>query len=311
MKIRFSNAVEQALKKNVPIVALESTIISHGMPYPTNIETAQKCESAVVSNGAVPATIGVIEGDIVVGLSPKEIETLANPKNNPLKIASKDLAFALATKRNGGTTVSATMFIAAQVGISVFATGGIGGVHRGVENTMDISSDLQEFTQSAVAVVSAGCKAILDIPRTLEYLETLGVPVMGFECDNFPAFYSRESGEKLALKNASIKDIATSYKIDRALKRKNGILVANPIPSTSEIPMNEVMVWINEALADLQKNNITGKEVTPFLLERLGAKSQNRTLASNIALVINNCNVAARLAVELTKTEVFLLRDAP
>jgi pseudouridine-5'-phosphate glycosidase len=301
MKIRFSTEVEKALKSQRPVVALESTIISHGMPYPTNIETAQKCENAIAANGATPATIGIIEGEVVVGLSQKELEILANPKNSPLKIASKDLAFAIAAKRNGGTTVSATMFIAAHVGISVFATGGIGGVHRGVENTMDISSDLQEFTQSPVAVVSAGCKAILDIARTLEYLETLGVPVIGFECENFPAFYSRESGEKLALKNASIKDIALSYKIDRALNRKNGILVANPIPIENEIPMTEVMIWISEALAELNRNNIAGKEVTPFLLAKLGAQSQNRTLASNIALVINNCNVAAKLAIELTQ----------
>jgi pseudouridine-5'-phosphate glycosidase len=194
------------------------------------------------------------------------------------------------------------MFICALAGISVFATGGIGGVHRGVESTFDISSDLQEFTQSPVAVVSAGCKAILDIPRTLEYLETIAVPVMGFECSEFPAFYSRQSGEQLALKNASLKNIAESYKIDRALGRKNGILVANPIPSEFEIPMQEVLSWIQVALEELNREGVSGKSVTPFLLGKLGQQSHNRTLTSNIALVLNNSRVAAQLACELRKS---------
>ncbi len=299
MKIRVAPHVKSAIKEKRPVVALESTIISHGMPYPTNIETAKKCEATVLENGATPATIGVIHGEIVVGLGSDELEILANPKSNAFKIASKDIAFAMATERHGGTTVSATMFVAALCGINVFATGGIGGVHRGVESSMDISSDLLEFTQSPVAVVSAGCKAILDIPRTLEYLETIGVSVIGYECQEFPAFYSRQSGKLLALGNASIQDIAKSFLNDRALNRKNGILVANPIPVEFEIPMHEVQVWIDLALAELRAQKISGKEVTPFLLGKLGAQSQNRTLASNIALVLNNSRIAAKLACQI------------
>lgn len=301
MKIMISEEVKESLKNNGPVVALESTIISHGMPHPTNIETALRCEQTIREHGAVPATIGIIEGEIVVGANHQQLETLAHPASNAFKVATKDLGFVIATRRTGGTTVSATMMLAALAGIRVFATGGIGGVHRGVENTMDISSDLLEFTQSPVAVVSAGCKAILDIPRTLEYLETIGVPVVGFNCNEFPAFYSQKSGEHLALKNASIKDIAKSYLTDRALGRKNGILVANPIPAEFEIPFGEVMVWINSALEELKQKNVTGKEVTPFLLSKLGTQSKNRTLASNIALVVNNSRVAAQLALELSR----------
>jgi pseudouridine-5'-phosphate glycosidase len=296
MIIRIAPHVQKSLDNKLPIVALESTIISHGMPFPTNLETARSLEKIIFDNGATPATIGIIDGDIVVGLSEKELQILANPESNTYKAATKDLGFVHALKRNGGTTVSATMFIAAKVGIHVFATGGIGGVHRGVQETSDISSDLIEFTQSPVVVVSAGCKAILDIPRTLEHLETIGVTVAGFQCQEFPAFYSRTSGQKVQQKFETLEQIAGAFAFDRLIGRRHGILVANPIPAHAEIPAKEVDAWITEALAELQNAQVSGKEVTPFLLSFLGKKSEGKTLAANIALVQNNAQVAAKLA---------------
>jgi pseudouridine-5'-phosphate glycosidase len=301
MTIHIAPHVQQAIQNKTPVVALESTIISHGMPYPTNLETARSLEKIIVENGATPATIGIIQGEMIIGISESQLQLLANPQSNVFKAATKDLGFVAALTRNGGTTVSATMFLAAQAGIHVFATGGIGGVHRGVQDSFDISSDLIEFTQSPVAVVSAGCKAILDIPKTLEYLETIGVSVAGLGCSEFPAFYSRMSGQKVQQKYESVEQIAQAFAFDRKTGRRHGMLVANPIPESAEIPAQEVNAWIQDALRELLDAGVTGKEVTPFLLSYLGKKSQGRTLTANIALAQNNARVAAKLAYEINK----------
>jgi pseudouridine-5'-phosphate glycosidase len=296
LHLHLGDTVAAALRDGHGVVALESTIFTHGMPYPRNIETALEVEAGVRAEGAVPATIGIIEGRVVVGLTEAEITRLGSGREPVFKTAAKDLAFILASRQNGGTTVSATMLSAHLAGIRVFATGGIGGVHREAETTFDISSDLLQFTTTPVAVVSAGCKSILDIPKTLEYLETVGVPVVGFETDEFPAFHSRSSGEKLPLHTSELKTIAKAYRLDREMRRSNGILVANPIPRESEIAQEEIGAWISQALAELRQLHIRGKEVTPFLLSAIGKLSGGRALEANIALVKNNARVAARLA---------------
>jgi pseudouridine-5'-phosphate glycosidase len=296
LHLHLGDTVAAALRDGRAVVALESTIFTHGMPHPRNIETALEVEAIVRSEGAVPATIGVIGGRLIVGLTPQEITALGSEKGPVFKAAAKDLAFVLASGQNGGTTVSATMLCAHLAGIRVFATGGIGGVHREAESTFDISSDLLQFATTPVAVVSAGCKSILDIPKTLEYLETIGVPVIGFETDDFPAFHSRTSGETLALSTSELAIIAKAYRLDRKMDRTNGILVANPIPREFEIPQAEIGAWITTALLELKKASVRGKEVTPFLLSAIGKLSGGRALEANIALVKHNARIAARLA---------------
>lgn len=291
--------VAAALAAGAPVVALESTIITHGMPYPANAETALAVEACVRAEGAIPATIAIVEGKIRVGLTSEEVHAIAQPRPGLLKIAAKDLGFALATGASGGTTVSATMRCAALAGISVFATGGIGGVHRGAETTFDVSSDLTELAQTPVIVVSAGCKSILDIPKTNEMLETLGVPVVGLGTTMFPAFHSRESEVALQLSVDSPDKIAEMFAWDRRLGRNNGILVANPIPAADEIPFSTVSTWVNLALDELERKGIEGKGVTPFLLEALNRLSGGASLTANIALVRNNAKVAARIAAAL------------
>ncbi len=289
--------VADALRDRRPVVALESTIISHGMPYPINVEMASEVESIVRKHGAVPATIAVLDGVCHVGLSPAELELLAtHPEVH--KATTRDLPWLLATKRHGATTVAATMRIAALAGIRVFATGGIGGVHRGAATSFDISADLGEMAVSAVAVVSAGVKSILDIGLTLERLETLGVPVIVNGSDDFPSFYSRVSGFAAPRRLDGASEIASFMHAAWAeLGLTTGISVANPVPATDEIPANEIGGVIEEALAELRRRRIIGQDVTPFLLGRIVERTGGRSLTTNVALVRHNAAVAAQIAV--------------
>jgi pseudouridine-5'-phosphate glycosidase len=290
--------VKQALESHYPVVALESTLITHGMPYPHNVQTALEVEDIVREAGAVPATIAVLDGKIRVGLEGSELEWIG--KNNltkkVLKLSQKDLPYALATHAFGGTTVAATLFCAQLAGIPVFATGGIGGVHRGAEKTFDISADLQELAKTQVALVCAGAKSILDIGLTLEMLETLSVPVIGYQTDVFPAFYSRESEFPVHYRMDSLKEIADLIRYKRLLGTSGGVLIANPIPSSEELKRDEVEKHIQDGLRASIEQKIQGKEVTPFLLDYLVSKTGGATLSSNIALIKNNAKVAAQLA---------------
>jgi pseudouridylate synthase len=293
--LRVSAEVRDALAAGRPVVAFESTIISHGMPYPKNVETALEAESLARGQGAVPATIAVMDGAMAVGLSRSEIERLATEKD-VLKASRRDMAWALARRRTAATTVSATMIAAHAAGIDVFATGGIGGVHRGAGETGDVSADLQELAATSVCVVSAGAKAILDLPRTLEMLETLGVPVVGLGTDEFPAFYSRSSGLPIPLRADTPGEIAALLSSQRALGFPQGILVANPVAPEHEIPAATMDLWIDQAMADLQRQGIRGKAVTPFLLGRIVELSGGRSLATNVALFHGNVRVACAIA---------------
>lgn len=295
--ITITPEVAEALRTGKPVVALESTIITHGMPFPINLNMAREVESIIRLEGAVPATIAVIDGRIHVGLEDSTLETLARETTSLRKIAAKDLGFCLATGESGGTTVSATMLCAHRAGIQVFATGGIGGVHRGVADTWDISSDLTELAQTPVIVVSAGCKSILDIPKTAEALETLGVPVIGYGVQSFPAFHSRTSQVELHMTTTDPSSIARTFQWDRILGRKHGLLVANPIPIAAEIPYDTVKNWVENALNEA--NNVHGKAVTPFLLEAINRLSGGESLQANIALVKNNATVATAIAKSL------------
>ena len=297
MKIRINKEVELALRNNQPVVALESTIISHGMPYPKNVETALRVEQTIRNEGALPATIGIIDGEAVIGMSPEEIEEFGKRKGIT-KVSRRDLPVIYAKKMWGATTVAATMILAHQAGIEVFVTGGIGGVHRGAEKTMDISADLQELSKTDVTVVCAGAKAILDIPLTLEYLETMGVPVLGYQTNELPAFYTRTSGEKVDYRVDSPKEIAEIIKEKRDNKLIGGILVANPIPEEFAMDKTKVDLAIEEALKELDEQ---GKESTPFLLKRVTELTGGESLESNIQLVLNNAKVGANIAKELTK----------
>ncbi|MDE2383265.1 MAG: pseudouridine-5'-phosphate glycosidase [Alphaproteobacteria bacterium] len=296
MKVVLSAPVKAALSKGKPVVALESTIIAHGMPYPQNFEMAQKVESIVRANGAVPATIAVIDGKLRAGLTAKELELFA--KNGPsiMKVSTRDLPFVVAKGLTGATTVASTMRLAAMAGIAVFATGGMGGAHRGAELNFDISADITEFAESNVAVVTAGAKAILDLGLTLEALETRGVPVVGFGTDDFPAFYSRVSGFKVPLRCDTPKDVAALMKAKWAMKLKGGMVVANPIPAAAEIPAAEIAPTIDKSIAEAKRQNVAGKALTPFLLKHLADVTGGRSLAANIALVENNAAVAAQIA---------------
>lgn len=294
----LSTEVAEAMAHGAPVVALESTIITHGMPFPQNLATARAVEDEVRRAGAVPATIAVLKGTIHVGLEPAALETLAEAKG-VAKLSRADLAACIATGGTGATTVAATMICAARAGIAVFATGGIGGVHKGAEESFDISADLQELAQTPVTVVAAGAKAILDLPKTLEVLETLGVPVIAVGQNAFPAFWSRDSGLPAPLRMDDPAAIARAHKMRAALGLPGGQLVANPIPAADEIASEALAPLIAQAQAEAEAQGIAGKSVTPFLLQRLFELTEGRTLASNIALVLNNARLAARIATAL------------
>ncbi|MFO1203573.1 MAG: pseudouridine-5'-phosphate glycosidase [Tabrizicola sp.] len=300
LPLTLSPEVAEARANGAPIVALESTIITHGMPFPQNVETARRVEAEIRAHGAVPATIAIMDRQIHVGLTDGELEALGQAKN-VAKLSRADLAACLATGGTGATTVAATMICARLAGISVFATGGIGGVHRGAETSFDISADLRELAETPVSVVAAGAKAILDLPKTLEYLETLGVPVIAYGQDDFPAFWSRSSGLKSPLRMDTAAAIASAHRMRARLGLPGGQLVANPIPPEAEIPRAEIMPHIEAALAEAEAKGIAAKAVTPFLLQRIFELTQGRSLTANIALVQNNARLGAAIARELAK----------
>ncbi len=287
--------VAKALRAGKPIVALESTIITHGMPYPQNAEMAARVEAIIREEGATPATIAVVGGRLKIGLSDAERVALAQV-SGAMKLSRADLAFAVATGKTGGTTVAATMMAAALTGIKVFATGGIGGVHKGAELSFDISADLEEFSLSPVITVCAGAKAILDLEKTFEVLETKGVPVVAYQSDEIPAFWSRQSGLKAPLRLDTPKDIANFQKARQTLGIAGGMLIANPIPLESEIPQTEMAGYIRQALSEAETAGVKGKAVTPWLLSKMLEITNGRSLISNIALVENNARLAAKIA---------------
>ncbi len=293
--LEINEEVKQALEENKPVVALESTIISHGMPYPQNVETALRVNEIIRKNGAVPATVGIINGKIVVGLTNEQLEYMATEKNI-LKVSRRDLPLVISQKLDGATTVAATMIAAKMAGIKVFVTGGIGGVHRGAGESFDISADLEELKNTSVTVVCAGVKSILDIPATLEYLETAGVPVITFDSDEFPAFYSQKSGHSSECSMCDVKNIADLLKIKEELGYKGGALIACPIPKEHEIPFEKMDSVIKSALAKMEKENITGKRITPFLLSEVKSLTAGQSLISNIELVYNNAAIGAKIA---------------
>lgn len=295
--VSINPEVKEALEQGKPVVALESTIISHGMPYPQNVEMANKTEQIIRDNGAIPATIAVIDGKIQVGLDEEQLELLATAEN-VAKVSRRDMAKVLAEKTLGATTVATTMIGAHLAGIKVFVTGGIGGVHRGYEEHMDVSADLDELGQTPITVICAGAKAILDLPRTLEYLETKGVPVLGYGTDNLPAFYSRESEYKLTARVDTPEEVANIMKASHDLEFNGGILVTNPIPVEDEIPADEINEIIDQALAEEKAAGVKGKDSTPFLLAKIVELTEGRSLEANIALVYNNAKVGAQVAAE-------------
>jgi len=296
----FKEEVKEALEQNRPVVALESTIIAHGMPYPENLEIAQEVENIIRRYGVVPATIAVIEGKIKIGLAKEELELLATSKK-VLKASRRDLSIIIARGLTASTTVAATMVVAHLAGIQVFVTGGIGGAHRGAEKTFDISADLQELAKTPVVVVCAGAKAILDLSLTLEYLETMGVPIIGFKTDEFPAFYSRESGLKVHYMVNDEKEGVKVIKTQWSLGLKGGLVIANPIPEKFALPKDYMDRVIEEALGKAEKVGIKGKELTPFLLNKINELSEGKSLKANIELVKNNALVGAKIALELEK----------
>ena len=292
--------VENALNSKQPIVALESTIISHGMPYPENIETALMVEDTVRVNNAIPATIAIIKGRLKVGLTKKEIEFLAT-NDEVRKISRRDLAITVSQKLSGSTTVASTMIIAHLAKIAVFATGGIGGVHRGAEKTLDISADLEELSRTNVCVVCAGAKSILDIGLTLEYLETKGVPIIGYKTSDLPAFYSSKSGFNVDYRVDSAFDISEILKTKWSLSINGGVLVTNPIPKTFELELAMMNEAINKAIIEAEKEKITGKEITPYLLSKVNEITQGKSLNANIKLIQNNAVLAAKIAIHYMK----------
>lgn len=296
-----SPEVQKALDEGRPVVALESTIISHGMPYPKNVETALLVEQTIRDNGATPATIAVIGGRLKAGLSKEEIEHLGKSGTAVTKASRRDLPALIARGIDGATTVTTTMIIAHMAGIKIFATGGIGGVHRGAEVTMDISADLEELAQTPVMVVCAGAKSILDLGLTLEYLETHGVPVIGYGTDELPAFYTRQSGFGVDYRVDTPEELAAMFRAQRDLGYKGGMLVTNPIPEEYSMDKAVIDAAIEEALAQAKANGIHGKETTPFLLAKVVELTGGDSLESNIQLVLNNAKVAARTAAELAK----------
>ena len=297
----ISPEVKKALEEGKPVVALESTIISHGMPYPKNVETAMLVENTIRENGAVPATIAVIGGRLKAGLSPEEIEYLGKAGRKVAKASRRDLAAIVARKADGATTVTTTMIIAHMAGIKVFATGGIGGVHRGAETTMDISADLEELGSTPVMVVCAGAKSILDLGLTLEYLETKGVPVIGYGTEELPAFYTRRSGFGVDYRVDTPQELAAMFKAQLELGMKGGMLVTNPIPEKYSMDKAVIDAAIEQALKECAEQGIKGKETTPFLLAKVVELTGGDSLESNIQLVLNNAAVAAKTAAELCK----------
>lgn len=297
----ISQEVAEALAENKPVVALESTIISHGMPYPQNVETALKVEQVIRDNGAVPATIAIIGGKLKAGLTKAEIEHLGKTGSAVTKVSRRDLPIIVAKGMDGATTVATTMIIASLAGIKVFATGGVGGVHRGAETTMDISADLEELAMTPVMVICAGAKSILDLGLTLEYLETKGVPVIGYGTDELPAFYTRKSGFGVDYQLNTPKELAEAFSVKQAVGLKGGMLVTNPIPGEYSMDSEVINKAIDEAIAESKRQGIHGKDTTPFLLAKVKEITGGDSLDSNIQLVFNNARLAAQTAAELCK----------
>ncbi|MBW7573128.1 pseudouridine-5'-phosphate glycosidase [Caproiciproducens faecalis] len=300
--LEINPGVQKALDEGKPVVALESTIISHGMPYPQNVETARNVEKIVREHGAEPATIAIIGGKIKIGLTDDELEHLGTAKN-VIKTSRRDIPFIIAKKGDGAATVATTMILAALAGIKVFVTGGIGGVHRGAPETFDISADLEELARTNVAVICAGAKSILDLKLTLEYLETRGVPVVGFGTDELPAFYTRKSGYKVDYRIDSEKELAQAVKVKWEMGINGGLVIANPIPEQYQMDKAVIDKAIDEALADAAREGIKGKDTTPYLLAKIKEITGGDSLDSNIQLVYNNAVVGANLAVELAKLQ--------
>lgn len=296
--LSYSKEVQEGLEKGLPIVALESTIISHGMPYPQNVETAREVEQILRDAGCVPATIALIDGQIKIGLSDEELEMFGQAKD-VAKASRRDMAYLLATKKIGATTVAATMIAAELAGIELFVTGGIGGVHRGAETTMDISADLEELSKTKVGVVCAGAKSILDIGLTLEYLETKGVPVIGFGTDELPAFYTRQSGFDVNFKLDTPEEVAKVLRAKWNLNLEGGAVIANPIPEEDALDHDFITNIIEKALKEAEEKGIHGKQVTPFLLGKVKELTDGTSLVANIALVKNNARVGAEIAKAL------------
>ena len=292
--------IRLALEHNQPVVALESTIISHGMPYPQNVEMAKKVETIIRSEGAVPATIAIMNGKIKIGLTDEDLEVFAKSKE-VAKVSRRDLASIVAKKSLGATTVASTMMCAEMAGIKFFVTGGIGGVHRGYEETLDVSADLEELAQTNVNVICAGAKAILDLPRTMEFLETKGVPVVGYQTDVLPAFYTRTSNIKLPLSVENVEELAAMIRVKEELLLKGGVLVANPIPESDSLDETYINEIIDNAIEQSFKDGISGKDTTPYLLKTIVEKTQGKSLEANLALVYHNAKVGAKLAVSYQK----------
>mgnify|MGYP000952348992 FL=1 len=301
--LEINPEVKNALENNVPVVALESTIISHGMPYPQNAETALKVENIVRENGGIPATIGIINGKLKVGLSPNEIELLGKEGEKVAKVSRRDIPYIVANKLNGATTVASTMIIANMAGVKIFATGGIGGVHRGAETTMDVSADLEELANTNVAVICAGAKSILDLGLTLEYLETHGVPVLGYKTKELPAFYTRKSGFNLDYKIDSPEEIAELLHTKWELGLNGGAVIANPIPEEYSMDSEVINKVIENAILEADKLGIKGKDTTPFLLDKIQKLTDGSSLKANIELVFNNTKLATQIAKELANLE--------
>lgn len=293
--------IKTAIDQGKPIVALESTIISHGMPYPKNVETAKEVEQMVRDNGAIPATIAILGGRLKVGLNDQELEYLGKSGLKVTKASRRDIPFIVSRGEDGATTVAATMIISELAGISLFATGGIGGVHRDGENSMDVSADLNELSNTNVSVICAGIKSILDIGRTLEYLETMGVSVVGYQTDHVPAFYARSSGYSVDYRANSANEIAASLKAKYDLGLNGGALITNPVPEEFALDPQDIEATINEAIQEMNKRGITGKDTTPFLLARIAEQTKGESLDTNIKIVLNNAKLAAEIAVELCK----------
>ncbi|MFV0430975.1 MAG: pseudouridine-5'-phosphate glycosidase [Alphaproteobacteria bacterium] len=291
--------VQQALATNKAVVALESTIISHGMPYPQNVETALKVEQVIRDGGAIPATIALIQGRLKVGLSKEEIEYIGKEGEKVTKVSRRDIPFMVAGKKDGATTVAATMILAAMAGIKIFATGGIGGVHRGAQETFDISADLQELAHTNVAVICAGAKSILDLGLTKEYLETQGVPIIGYKTKNLPAFYTRESGFELDYRLDTPAEIAEALKAKWAMGLDGGVVIANPIPQEYAMDKNKIDTAITQALSEMETQGVKGKEATPFMLGRVAELTGGSSLNSNIELVFNNARLATQIALKM------------
>ncbi|WP_239255632.1 pseudouridine-5'-phosphate glycosidase [Listeria ilorinensis] len=298
--LSFSEEVKAAKLAGKPVVALESTIISHGMPYPQNVQTAREVEEIIRENGAVPATIAIMDGQIKIGLSDEELE-LFGKASDVAKVSRRDIGYLVATKKLGATTVAATMICAELADISIFVTGGIGGVHRGAETTMDISADLEELAKTNVAVICAGAKSILDLGLTMEYLETKGVPVMGYATDVLPAFYTRESDFELSTRVDDPEVVAASLKAKWDLKIDGGAVIANPIPESHAMPAADITAVIEQALKEAEENHIQGKDVTPFLLAKVKDLTEGKSLEANIALVKHNALIGAQIAVAYNK----------